>query len=93
MSSIKYEEVVVHVDCGDADKNNIQSSVIKQREAAKKYPWWNNYENCELWDMSVIFSYSPKTPLHIPWFNYSPKPTDNQSKRWLIYLSDSFSVE
>lgn len=38
MSSIQYEEVVIHVDRGDADKNNIQSSVIKQREAAKKYP-------------------------------------------------------
>lgn len=36
MSSIKYEEVVIHVDRGDADKNNIQSSQLQNREKQQK---------------------------------------------------------
>lgn len=48
--------------------------------------------NCE-----KCLSYVPKAQqilfLFLDLSNYSPKPRDDQSKRWLIYLSDSFSVE
>lgn len=63
MSSIKYEEVVIHVDRGDADKNNIQSSQLQNREKQQKsihYEKIMKIVNCE-----TCPSYFPTAQKHL----------------------------